>query len=368
MSPTSTPPAVPRLTRVCIENFRSIARADVELGRLTVIIGANGSGKTNLLEAIAIAGAAAADKLDHEFLAARGIRPITPELALSRFEGAAPETGTVTVEGALAEHGLRVTLLNNGDFGAVEGMIREYQRLRPSAAAGSDAHTGLTNPLQRPDPPGLSTFLLYSPEYTALRTFADEGQILPLGVRGEGLFRHLVWLSRAAPEVFAAIGERLRVLDWFDGFALPSDLGPGEKRLAIRDRYLARDVLLDQRSANEGFLFLLFAYTLMLSPKTPRVFALDNADTSLNPRLCARLVADLAALAQSQDRQVILTTHNPALLDGLHLQDPEQRLLICERDLDGHTRFRRVEAPSAATVNLSEAFLRGYLGGLPESF
>jgi hypothetical protein len=216
--------------------------------------------------------------------------------------------------------------------------------------------------------PDLASFLIYAPEYHALRTFSDEGQILPLGVRGEGLFRHMVDLSRRNPEVLHAISDHLRVLDWFDGFVIPNDLGPGEKRLAIRDRYLMADVLLDQRSANEGFLFLLFVYTLLLSPNTPRFFAIDNADTSLNPKLCAHLMADIVKLAKEQDKQVILTTHNPALLDGLDLQDDEQRLLVCERNLDGYTTVRRVRAPRAGAVALSEAFLSGYLGGLPRSF
>lgn len=79
-------------------------------------------------------------------------------------------------------------------------------------------------------------------------------------------------------------------------------------------------------------------------------------------------MADIARLARDNDKQVILTTHNPALLDGLDLADDEQRLLVCERDLDGHTQFRRVPAPKASQVRLSEAFLRGYLGGLPKSF
>lgn len=115
-------------------------------------------------------------------------------------------------------------------------------------------------------------------------------------MRGEGLFAHLWSLAARHPDVVARIGERLRVLDWFDGFRVPTDLGPGERRLVIRDRYLAADVELDQRSANEGFLFLLFVYTLLLSPDTPRFFAIDNADTSLNPLLCRQLSAPVRGL------------------------------------------------------------------------
>lgn len=231
----------PLNTGVRIEHFRSIVHAEIELGRVTLVVGANGSGKTNLLEAIAVAGASAAAKLDHEFLAARGIRPLVPGLVASRFEG----------------EDLEEAILQVGDFScALSGpahlhtVMLQGRLQKAFAAVRARWEAGL--PVDQADLRGVTestedieAFLIYTPEYTALRTFTDEGQILPLGVRGEGLFKHLVDLSRTAPDVVTRIGEHLRVLDWFDGFVIPTDLGPGEKRLAIRDRYLAADVLLD---------------------------------------------------------------------------------------------------------------------------
>lgn len=128
----------------------------------------------------------------------------------------------------------------------------------------------------------------------------------------------------------------------------------------------------DQRSANEGFLFLLFYFALFISPDTPAFFAIDNVDASLNPKLCSELLKEIAALAEKHKKQAILTTHNPAVLDGLDLNDDEQRLLVVHRNRQGHTRVRRVHPPKPlegqAPMKLSEAFLRGYIGGLPKNF
>lgn len=47
-------------TEVQIENYKSIQSLKIGLGRVNVFIGENGCGKSNVLEAIALAGAIAA--------------------------------------------------------------------------------------------------------------------------------------------------------------------------------------------------------------------------------------------------------------------------------------------------------------------
>src|SRR2546421_11614750 len=93
----------------------------------------------------------------------------------------------------------------------------------------------------------LSTFLVYSPENSALRTFQTEGQILPLGIRGEGLFAHLKALNSATHrERLVKIKESLALIDWFEGFDIPEGLALGERSIQIRDRYLPEGSLFDQ--------------------------------------------------------------------------------------------------------------------------
>src|SRR5271168_1639950 len=73
------------IRKVRVENFKSIPDLTLDLGRVTVLIGANGSGKTNILEAIALASAAAQNKLDNEFLISRGIRVTETRFMSSAF-------------------------------------------------------------------------------------------------------------------------------------------------------------------------------------------------------------------------------------------------------------------------------------------
>ncbi|MEY9184969.1 energy-coupling factor transporter ATP-binding protein EcfA2 [Bradyrhizobium sp. USDA 326] len=74
------------LRTIEVQNYKSIEKLSLLLGRINIFIGENGAGKSNILEAIALAGAAQADKLDNEFLASRGIRVTAPQLMRSAFK------------------------------------------------------------------------------------------------------------------------------------------------------------------------------------------------------------------------------------------------------------------------------------------
>jgi AAA15 family ATPase/GTPase len=221
---------------------------------------------------------------------------------------------------------------------------------------------------------GIDDFLIYSPEIPALRNFQKEGQIQPLGINGEGLIKLLKVLSLDEDsQKITELKERLRLIYWFQDFNFSDSLYENENKIQIKDKYLDPNLAyFDQKSSNEGFLFLLFYFSLFISENTPKFFAIDNIDASLNPKLCSQLMKELVELAKKYNKQVIFTTHNPAILDGLNLDDEEQKLLVIYRNKLGHTKARYVDKPEPLEgqepVKLSEAFLRGYIGGIPRNF
>ena len=73
------------LDNLCVRAFKSLDDVTVDLGRVNVFIGANGSGKSNLLEALGVLSAAADGKVDDQALLARGVRPGLPALYKSAF-------------------------------------------------------------------------------------------------------------------------------------------------------------------------------------------------------------------------------------------------------------------------------------------
>ncbi|WP_267269654.1 AAA family ATPase [Pseudomonas protegens] len=408
-----------------IQNFKSIDKVKVELGRINVFIGENGAGKSNFLEAIALAGAANASKLDNEFLMSRGIRVTSAPLMRPQFSGFSNETPiTINIHedtGHVSNYTLQndnkhysswtheilrdnttstdyyknrvgefisqdkknieklkksvselLEFLSSEDISIIKepGKNRTNKKIKvpTSTLIGAliqDFQDEYNSHLKE-----LNDFVIYSPENTALRLLEKEGQVEPLGINGEGLIKLLLVMSEEADgKKIAEINHCLKLLGWFEYFSVSEKTLSTAAALEIKDRYLAPgNVTLDHRSANEGFMFLLFYFALFSTDLTPKIFAIDNIDASLNPKLCSRLIEELSVLAQRNDKQALLTTHNPAILDGLNLEDDEQRLFVISRNPHGHTRIKRILKPKGQDLKLSEMFMRGVIGGLPKGF
>jgi predicted ATPase len=399
---------------VGIKNFKSVVDLTLELGTFNVLIGENGCGKSNILEAIAFGAAASADKLDFEFLGSRGIRVTNPEFMVSAFikdnqtdkislafivekkeysfdlvnlisnpkkwidevrKNVTEETKSAFKEVFIENKSEKRHLLLSDASNEKESLdlLTSLKTLIKDKEEFNQFLEGLIpvileNSLSNPF---ISNYIIYSLEQSSLRKFEETNQIYPLGIKGEGLFQYLKELAfdENNKELLDEIRENMMLLDWYEDFDLPENLMKNEFALRIKDKYLNENLqYFDQRSTNEGFLFLLFYATLFISKGTPSFFAIDNIDASFNPKLCMQLTRNLAALAKKHNKQVIVTTHNPAILDGLNLQDDDQRLFVVRRNDEGHTKANRIPYKAEREKKLSEIWTNGFIGGLPENF
>lgn len=413
------------INSIQIKNFKSVVDLTLEVGSFNVLIGENGCGKSNILEAIGFGAAASADKLDFEFLGSRGIRLTKPEFMFSAFPSNKPDNKISLMfkdNESLFKHftfllsldekkSKKWTNLSKDVLGKSTGdflsdilfnkkkeekekelkkifteneeilkfyldLADEIKKTVKKSGKKSEASTFFSFTFNqflkdRYTDEKISSYILYSPDQDSLRKFEETNQIYPLGIKGQGLFQYLKELSSNPEnkELFTEIKDVLYLLDWYDDFELPENLLSNEYSLNIRDKYLDESLKsFDQKSTNEGFLFLLFYAVLFSSKDTPTFFAIDNIDVSFNPKLCTELVKKLAALAAKHGKQVIVTTHNPAILDGLDLEDGSQRLFVIRRNDEGHTKARRIEYRADRTMKLSELWTNGLIGGLPDNF
>lgn len=367
------------IRRLRVKNYKSIRDHEIELGRINVFIGENGSGKSNILEAMGFLAAGMKDQCDIEGLSIRGVRAARPSMTVNSFRRskAADDVGFELEASAAPKNALAGSVLP-----PIEGSDAWTFVTRIAFPAGSlPDKRGIDNAFEarkNPVKDVLQDYGIYNPNALALRGLVSPSKRSPLGINGENLDVAIAELDDATR---ADLLERARCISWLDRFELdPSDelkfkghkLGRSTSRLYFRDRYMqAKNNLFSAENANEGILHILFHLTLFAHPHTPAVFGIDNIETALNPQLCRDLMVQLAELSKRHEKQALIATHNPAILDGLNLLDDEQRLFVVSRNDEGHTVTRRIklkpEAPEGK-FKLSELWMRGHLGGLPERF
>ena len=434
------------LKEIEIENFKSIRNLNLSCGRTNIFIGANGTGKSTILEALAFAIASENDQLNTELLEIRGIRITEPELMRSNFTQ--DNKDPISIKLFLSEETksarsykvnnsnkefsnwkiLKDIIIKNDDIDSNNQLnnsyknqddyfsvaqykttnkalsemnkllndiinderikdiiddksqeefinqinsIKEMKKSRSVLEANTfvnEIENDIKNELN-----SLSDFAIYSPEYRELRNPYKEGALKPLGINGEGLLKLYKNICIEQPDDKDDIDEGLSLIDWYESIDEPKDL---EEDFSINDRFISNKI--NQRSTNEGFLYILFYMCLIISKKTPKIFAIDNIDTALNPALCRELIKIICKLSEKHDKQIFLTAHNPAVLDGLNIENDSERLFVVSRERrDGSTKTKRINKipkinvsyKEGKTLALSEAILRGYIpNALPKGF
>ncbi|WP_129830234.1 AAA family ATPase [Vibrio parahaemolyticus] len=415
------------LQAIEIKNFKSIEDLQLKFGRVNLFIGENGSGKSTILEALTFAAASEADKLDAEFLENRGIRVTTPKLMRSNFSQEHLED-PISIKICIDSDGSgRKYLINNDNDTYSEWKLQtdttvtsdevtvstqefnqtfeRYKKIMEFVSSNafeslkdrfSDDHElskvlanledqGLENKFSNlseslkdvessvsEELSSLKNFVIYSPQNKQLRNLKEEGAIRPVGIHGEGLFKLLREIHEKQPDAMQDIEKGLALISWYKSMDLDNEPELIEDELFIQDKYLP--VQLTQRSANEGFLYVLFYMAIIVSKNTPRIFAIDNIDAALNPKLCAKIMSYLVELAIKYDKQLFLTTQNPATLDGINVFEDDQKLFVVSRKKKGQTTARQFtsdnmpKTENGELILLSEAMIKGFIGAIPRGF
>ena len=394
------------LDNLCVRTFKSLDDVTVDLGQVNVFIGANGSGKSNLLEALGILSAAADGKVDDQALLARGVRPGLPVLYKSAFPARSGKRipPHLYFSARSARAGYEVSLHNplrdpapawrfkteiwEGDDDKLVGRspaqgIKTNPERGLATLKAVEVCEGAALDLLR----SLQGYVIFSPTTAVLRGVAPETQPRqPVGLSGGNLpqaIRELRKQRKRNDRSRRICREVLELVDWAKSFGWTSSgrlpLSPTAAASAdvirFRDRFMREDRnVLSGYDASEGALYALFLAVISGHKASPALCAVDNADHGLNPRLARSLMECLCRwyLDSSEPRQILLTTHNPLVLDGLPLQNDRVRLFTVSRTRSGRTSVRRVVVDSNLRKkakqgwSLSRLWVMGHLGGVPD--
>lgn len=387
-----------------IERFKSIRNATLDLGRVNILIGGNGAGKSNVLEAIGVLSAAVDRGLGDSDLSKKGVRLTPPELMKSAFKNYdLPRTlqldaemdGGVTYrinltgkeENALLSFfsesctykGKRVfgqgpngaRVLDNSISGSLYRHRGIWDQVRTAFRFPLSVEAALRS---------LAEYAIYSPQTDFLRGMqAGKIDTPPIGLHGEGLPQAVQGLISQVHEAIdrdesSTNGDDNELISRLKRRSIDLAFLPGwatNVRVGRIERHLISRALLDQGEqmvyfidqfmhekrrtlsvydSSEGTLFLLFIAILVSHEESPKMFSLDNVDNALNPQMTRSMleaVIETTTLSSAHNlgfgpRQVFLTSHNPTSLDAFDLFDNDQRVFVVERNDEGHTVVNRL--------------------------
>ena len=390
-----------RLQKISIDGFKALKETVIEPGMVNVLIGANGSGKSSLLEAIGLLSAAINERVDENSLSIRGVRLGSPTIYKSSFqhEERTPLKIEMSVdwENNNSSFNYRVNLQN-----PIEDP--EISWLYHSETLSIDGEKKLTRGMKTKDLPievdkyrGLLSFYkntsatamikdifeifnnygIYTPSTDVLRgILAETQQRKPIGLHGGRLAEAVEDLLQEDLFGTMDIYDLYDMLNWVEHIdigkpnkeILPTGVPVPQRVIKFTDRFMNdKRNQLTSYDASEGALYVLFLLALIMHKDAPKMLAVDNFDQAMNPRLARAVMKEFAKQTLVNNRIAFITTHNPLVLDGLDLTNDEIRLFTVERNRKGYTSIERVTIREAFEHqdSLSRMWVSGRLGGVP---
>jgi len=350
--------------RITIEGYRRLFNVQIDMRDrpLTVMIGANGVGKTSLLEIFSLLAASANAQLANKISELGGVPDIVTRdransIAISlsmSVPGYAPLNYQleVALKGFTYEIALE-TLTQQNNRHALEPLkyiesrgldviyfnTEDRALLRPNWDH-NPLETSLAQvPKMYQEPEKLRKRLASCTFYGALNVAPKSPVRLPQSMRpaslpganGEDLVSCLYYLRETDPERFEIIEDTLAAaFPDFERLGFPP-VAAGTITMTWKDKNFSKPIYMHQLS--EGTLRFIWLITLLQSPGLTAVTLIDEPEVSLHPELL-RLLADMMREA-SQKTQLIVATHSDRLIRFLK---PEE-VLVCDAE-DGLTTMR----------------------------
>jgi predicted ATPase len=286
------------ITHITLKNYRSFVDASFELQPFTLVIGANGSGKSNLLKFFADISR----WTQSGFRLSHGAHPDYSNKLLPHLNDLGSPTTFL-----LARSTLPTVRFDGTSFIHTQVPSVESQAI----------FAGLFNeqPLE-----------IYSIQSERVSEREAVGDSAPVSADGSGVIRILDLLKTGAEEErFDRIEEELKnFIPEVEKLAL-APAGTGHKLLQMSLEGIKDPV--PGKLLSHGTRVLTALLTIIFQPTPPPLLLVEDLDHGIHPKLFADLVSLLREVCDKTGMQIIATTHNPYLIDCFE-ETPDAVLLV----------------------------------------
>lgn len=381
---------MPEVNKIKIGGFRRLRDVEIEMRSLMVLIGANGVGKSSILDAMSLISASAAGKLNKTLSDLGGIVEISTrgqakavtldaEMDCPGYEPLKYRIG-ITAKGQGYEiSGETLSQSRSGNHGdpfkhieSHSGDIKYYKIEDGKLVRPDWEHDPLESSLSQvpkmfKQPEELRRTLSSVTKYHVLDVGSRAPVKLPQqmkpallpGADGEDLVPFLYNLRENDRDRYDTIEDSLRTaFPGFETLNFPS-AAAGMLSLTWKDNHFRDPIYAHQLS--EGTLRFLWLVSLLQSPNLSTVTMIDEPEVSLHPELLS-LLADLLREA-ARRTQIIVSTHSDRLIGFL---EPKEVVVMDIGD-DGCALAQWADAMDLdqwlKEYSLDEVWRMGRMGG-----
>jgi predicted ATPase len=370
------------LQSIQIQNFKSFREATLPLAPLTVLIGANASGKSNAIEAMQLLSWLASGRQLGDLLLSIREQELSVRGTLGDFLYTGNQFTIGCTLGPVPDFyklKFRITLGLNGDGFRILDEALEAPGLdtkfplyctpdpelwsTPCPEATFTRLTRFEEESGRPNPSAqlqqaLSNILFLDPIPRSMR---DYSYVQEKSIQGDGAALSAV-LYRLREK-----GQKERILDFIrslpeqdirdiDFISTPRD----EVMVQLEETFGRHTQKRDAAVLSDGTLRVLAVAAALLSVPEGSTVVIEEIDNGVHPSRAALLLDNIKQAATERSLKVLLTTHNPALLDALPVECIPD-VVACYRDPEeGDSRLIRLEDLG----NYPELVAQGPLGRL----
>lgn len=387
------------IRNIKFQHFKSLDSGELRLGPITILIGPNASGKSNVIGAFRFLSEALSSDVETAVARLGGVEDaVFWQASAGSFsiqvdyfvpDPTAPKSRAdmqyqVEVGYELGRAAVRNEELRLKNKRSEPGRPRIWLKSELGRGwAVRDPSTNATESFDTSDPGVLALkavgFLSAYPRVQALREFIEGWQFLSVNldaIREPHRDGRADFLRPDASNL-ANVLRTIEGTSTFERIAsdatwllknlegVSTEVEKGKLLLMIKERAFAEEF--DALSASDGTLRLLALLTALHTMPEHALLCVEEPEHGLHPRVFGPLFDIIRERCpQGGGRQVLVTTHAPDLLDAA--QPPE--VVIADRDREGHTQLRRPEAKSLSDwledFRLSELWRMRQIGGVPD--
>jgi predicted ATPase len=347
------------LKRLRFKNWRSLRDVEIDnLTPITVFIGANSSGKTNILDALHFLRYAAQKGTGEAIFAWRGRDKIRTFGVYDHVE--------ISYEVLLNEQ----TKVKMFDLFTAAGNISIKDEDQKVHSIGVDSWIETVDSLL--DQLAAERWQLLRENFLppiALATDTDPGDFYMIDPMARNAPTMLNFMQQLYPSVYNVLQEDLRSLLTHVS-SVETERNDYETSFSITEKPLKGQEAPSISGGTARVIAMLLAYYAldMRTHEQPGLVVIEEPDTAIHPLLLSNFVDLLRSYTyRKEPRQFILTTHNPELLNYF---EPEE-VRVVERDPDtGETYVDTLPTHLRETWlhrhRLGDAWTSRIIGGIPE--